>query len=313
MRTASVLAASAVALSLALTPASPPTAEPSTGGWAAHLATPGHAAEVARIRHHFDSVLVELEARDLATLSAAQRARRQALIATLRAYRDRGAFPHNRDFAGRAVPYFVDRETGILCAVAHLLASTGRRDLVDRVAAADNNVWVPQLAGDTAVAAWLDAQGLTLDEAARIQVPYMDDGGSSVTATVTRSPLSFGATLAGGAALGSALWNATANTHGRQRIGNVLGVTAGVAAVSLGAVGLGDGRASPALTAGSMVAGATSVWLSTRGIRRHHRAERLAAAQRASREREGVRTSVAPLLPVGGGASGVGASVLVRF
>src|SRR5688572_19319569 len=102
-------------------------------------------AEVARIRAHFDSVLVELAARDLSTLTVAQRANRSGLVTTLVAYRERGVFPHNYDFPGEAVPYFVDRKTGTLCAVAHLLASTGRRDIVDRVARADNNVWVPSL------------------------------------------------------------------------------------------------------------------------------------------------------------------------
>jgi hypothetical protein len=311
-------AASVVSLALALTAASSATHTSNAAGahrphrdaWTAHLRSAGHAAEVRRIQRHFDSVLVALQARDVSALPATQRARRQALIASLRAYRDRGAFPHNHDFAGQAVPYFVDRETGILCAVAHLLAVTGRRDIVDRVASADNNVWVPQLAGDTAVAAWLDAQGLTLAEAAHIQVPYEGDG-SGMAAAVTRSPLSFGATLAGGAALGSAIWNATANTHGRQRVSNVLGVAAGVTAVSLGAAGVSEGGVSPVLTAGSVVVGATSVWLSTRGIRRHRHEQRLAAAQRATREAP--RTSVAPILPVGGGASGVGASVVVRF
>jgi len=104
--------------------------------------------EVHRIQAHFDSVLAELSARDVADLTSAQHAARVRLLETLRTYRDRGIFPHNYDFAGRAVPYFVDRKTGTLCAVAHLLASTGRRDIVDRVARTNNNVWVPDLAGD---------------------------------------------------------------------------------------------------------------------------------------------------------------------
>ena len=106
----------------------------------------GAAAEVQRIRAHFDSVLTELVLRDASSLTEAQRTERAALVATLRAYRDRGVFPHNYDFPDRATPNFVDRKTGTLCAVAHLLASTGRRDIVDRVARMDNNVLVAQLA-----------------------------------------------------------------------------------------------------------------------------------------------------------------------
>jgi hypothetical protein len=134
---------------------------------------PVRAREIARIRAHFDSVLVELHGRDVTALTAPQRRQRQRLLATLRAYRDAGDFPHNYDFPGQAVPYFVDRETGALCAVANLIASTGRGDIVERVTRANNNVLVPALAGDTAFRAWLDTHGLTLAEAARIQVPYI--------------------------------------------------------------------------------------------------------------------------------------------
>ena len=328
MRTSSVLAVSAAALAAALaalTPLPAATAahaaapwpadgHPRAAEWSAHLRTPAHAAEVARIQRHFDSVLVELEARDVGALAPQARANRRALIGTLRAYRDRGAFPHNYDFAGQAVPYFVDQETGILCAVAHLLERTGRRDLVDRVAAADNNVWVPALAGDAEFAAWLHAHGLTLAEAARIQVPYVGDGPPEVTVVESRrsGPLSVGASVAGGTALAAALWNATGNAQGGSRLGNVLGFTSGVAAVGLGAAGLGDDGVSPALAAANVAVGAASVWLSTRAFRRHGHHQRVAAEQRANERREAPRASIAPVLPVGG-ESGAGLAVTVRF
>jgi hypothetical protein len=108
--------------------------------------------EVARIRAHFDSVLVGLPSRDTHALLPTQRARRSHLLRTLHTYRDAGAFPHNYDFPQQPTPYFIDRGSGVLCAVAHLLASTGRRDIVDRVAAMNNNVYVSGLAGDTAFA-----------------------------------------------------------------------------------------------------------------------------------------------------------------
>jgi len=141
--------------------------------------------EVGRIRSHFDSVLTELASRSVAELGAERITRRTALINALRDYRDRGVFPHNYDFPGRAVPYFVDRKTGTLCAVANLLAYSGRWDIVDRVAHADNNVRVAQLAGDTAFVRWLDTNGLTLAEAARIQMPYMT--GSTTSAQDARN------------------------------------------------------------------------------------------------------------------------------
>ncbi|HTE43613.1 MAG TPA: hypothetical protein VK636_00105, partial [Gemmatimonadaceae bacterium] len=125
---------------------------------------------VEKNQMHFDSVLTELSGRDIGALTATQRSNRGTLVRELAAYSRRGVFPHNYDFPGRAVPYFVDRKTGTLCAVGNLLAFTGRRDVVDRVARANNNVWVDQLSADTAFAAWLDANGLTLHEAARIQL-----------------------------------------------------------------------------------------------------------------------------------------------
>ena len=89
--------------------------------------------EVRRIRAHFDSALAELSARDVAELTLKQQATRARLLEILRVYRDRGIFPHNYDFPGRAVPYFIDRKTGTLCAVAHLLASTGRQIRIARL------------------------------------------------------------------------------------------------------------------------------------------------------------------------------------
>src|SRR4051812_3827996 len=79
-------------------------------------------AEVRRIQIHLDSALTLLETGDVQPLSAEQRARRAVAIENLRAYRNRGVFPNNYDFAERT-PYFIDRKTGTLCAVAHLLAS----------------------------------------------------------------------------------------------------------------------------------------------------------------------------------------------
>src|SRR5687767_6094077 len=79
-------------------------------------ALPAHAGaaddpEVARIQHHLDGALELLErgtAERGGALTPAQRARRAGAIASLRAYRDAGVFPHNRDFPGQLVPYFRD-------------------------------------------------------------------------------------------------------------------------------------------------------------------------------------------------------------
>ncbi len=269
---------------------------------------PARAAEERRIRAHFDSVLAELPRGGAAGLTPAQRARRAALLDTLRAYRDRGDFPHNYDFPGRAVPYFVDRGTGTLCAVAHLMAASGRRDVVDRVARADNNVLVPSLAGDAAFAGWLRESGLTLAEAARIQLPYVADGSSAPTAVRSPSYTAASTAALGGAFLAAA-WNASANPRGANRVGNVLGLTAGAAAVGLGAAAAGSSGARPALGAANLVVGAASVWLGARGVRRHRADLAAARSREASLAR---RAAVTPLVPAGPGG-GTGAMVAVRF
>jgi hypothetical protein len=127
--------------------------------------------ETARLRAHFDSVLLELRGRDVSELHPARRRARAHLIATLERYRDAGVFPHNHDFAGKRVPYFRD-EHGTLCAMAYLVAASGRVDIVDAVVARRNNAYIPELATDARLGAWLDSVGLTVAEAARIQPAY---------------------------------------------------------------------------------------------------------------------------------------------
>jgi hypothetical protein len=260
-------------------------------------------AKVQRIQAHFDSVLVELRERDVRALSTEQKARRALLVDTLMAYRNRGVFPHNYDFA-QPTPYFVDRKTGVLCAVAHLLASTGRRDIVDRVAAADNNVWVPELAGDTAFRRWLDVNGITLAEAARIQVPYIgDDPPVGVVAQrddrMATLPI---ATAMLATVVGTA--NLTLNGDGHSRLGNILGLASGAASAGVGVAMMSNPREDRALALTSAAVGTVSALIAARGFQRHRQA--LAARRAAERS-----VAVAPLIPTS--ESGPGLSVNVRF
>ena len=114
----------------------------------------------------------ELAARGLEDLSAEQRARRAEVLAALVAYRTCADFGIDLDHPGARVPLFVDKE-GRRCAMAELLHSTGRDDLVSYVAAHDNLAWIVDLADNTELLAWLDQHGLSLEEAARIQGPAM--------------------------------------------------------------------------------------------------------------------------------------------
>ena len=266
------------------------------------------AHEVDRIHAHFDSVLVELNQRDVSRFTFTQRGRRNSLIATLRSYNARAVFPHNYDFPGQAMPYFVDRVTGTRCAVAFLLESTGRRDIVQRVARAHNNVWVAQLVGDSAFVAWLDNHALTIDEAARIQVPYVS------TATQTRNvAFALTAPLAIGTAAAASVWNAWGNADGHRRFASVLGLTSGVLATTLGGL-LAAKSDAPGTFRGAAGAGAAigglSIALSARAMHRHGRF--LSSERAAARTRADVETRITPIVPVGRNA-GAGMAVSVRF
>jgi hypothetical protein len=130
--------------------------------------------EVARLQRHFAAVLEELRGRDVSQLTPAQRAARARHIERLAAYAARGEFPKNHDFAERT-PYFVDRD-GTRCAMAYLIEQAGSGEYVRAVAASMNNALVGDIARDPslgpALQSWVAANGLTLDEAARIQPSY---------------------------------------------------------------------------------------------------------------------------------------------
>ena len=283
-------------------------------GTAASRTVPHADREVARIHAHFDSVLIELQARDVTTLSAVQRARRAELVTTLRAYNARAIFPHNYDFA-QPTPYFIDRKTGTLCAVAHLMESTGRRDLVDRIAGANNNVWVAELAGDSAVATWLDAQGITLAEAARIQVPYIvgEEPNQAVQQAKIVSYVA-GAPLALAGSLVSGIWNSTGNADGHRKSVIIVGIASGIATSALGGMLIredGAPRGIRNVGGAGMAIGAISTALAIRSISHRGRflAERDAKvdARRADPDAE-----IVPMLNMGKNAS-AGLAMTVRF
>jgi hypothetical protein len=294
------------AVSLYFHPAPPSPSLPAT------MPTP-RVVEIRRIQAHFDSVLHTLPSRDVATLTASQRARRGAVLATLQRYRDAGVFPHNYDFPGQPTPYFVDRKTGVLCAVAHLLESTGRRDIVDRVAAADNNVYVAELAGDTAFAGWLATHGLTLEEAAFIQVPYMGDPMPIIIEprpASSNTSYTIGSAMAIGSSLAASLWTTRGNADGHRGLSSIVGLVASAASIGVGAVAISDPSAPRAVAPLSLLAGGVSTYLSTRGLLRH-RAYQTARRDAAQQQRT-VSTSVSPILPVAG-VSGAGLAFRLTF
>jgi hypothetical protein len=270
--------------------------------------TDAHARrEVARIQTHFDSVLTELAAstpRDVRIAGAHDR--RAALIRTLRAYRDAGVFPHNYDFPGQAVPYFVDRRTGTRCAVAHLLAFTGRRDIVDRVARTNNNVWVAELAGDSAFTAWLEQNGITLAEAARIQVPYMED--PTPAQQVRNNAFLVAAPVALGTATVTSLINALGNADGHRRVSRIAGLASGVATAGLGAAMLTRPGTARQVGMASVAVGGLSIALATRATQRHNAH---VAQQREAERARAVQATLSPIIGTGGAGSGI--SLAIRY
>lgn len=269
--------------------------------------------EVSRLRAHFDSVVTEMSSARTDRLDATQRARRALLVTELQRYRNAGSFPENRDFAGRAVPYFVDKKTGAICAVGHLLVTSGRGDIVAAVSSADNNVLVSQLAGNLKFRAWLDSVGISLAEAGRIQVPYMD-GEEPGRIQIERTPnmgYVAGSAAATGTSLAAAMWNATVNKSGRGEMASFLGIGAGAISIAWGAAGPQSGYAPGYVRAGSIVSGTLSMMIGARGLhRRNVLAQRETTAKATARA--AARTSVTPLL-VTDQASGAGISVSIRF
>ena len=135
------------------------------------MATNALGSEVGRIKAHLDRALAFARARDVTRLSRLQRIVRDLLLSELESYRNEGRFPCNHEHPGRMTPSFVDAH-GTRCAMAHLLELGGGADLVREVSRSKNFAYVDELASDPALVAWLDAAGLTVTEAARIQPSY---------------------------------------------------------------------------------------------------------------------------------------------
>jgi hypothetical protein len=255
-----------------------------------------HQRHRAYYQARLDTILVELRTRDVSDLSQAQRANRARNIETLRQYRDVGAFPRNYDF-DVPTPYFVDRVTGTLCAVAYLLDASGRRDIVDRVAKAHNNVWVNELSGDAEFRGWLSAQGLTLAEAARIQVPYAEERViPEFRETRVVAPTSVALTAT---SLAAALWD-------RKRPGTlsrITSVVAGAGTIGVGVIGVTSSRSQDqAMGAATTLAGATAILLTSQRYMTDKRIARL-------RQTPEPAVNVAPTVS----GEGAGLAMTIRF
>ena len=144
------------------------------------------AEETARLRLHFAEVEREMLSRDISDLTPAQQEAREEQIRQLRRYAALGVFPKNSYHPGRRTPYFRDAG-GNLCAMAFLIAASGRGDIVDHIARNRNYAFVPDLVDEPGLPEWLRDHGLTVAEAARIQPSY--DGIPAVSSMILLSTI----------------------------------------------------------------------------------------------------------------------------
>lgn len=126
--------------------------------------------EQQRVTAHLQNAERLASSRDVSSLDPLRQLVRELLLSELANYRAAGRFPKNPGFA-ELTPTFVDAE-GTRCAMAHLLEVGGERDLVAKIAAERNHARVRELADEPLLLAWLDAAGLTVEEAAVIQPGY---------------------------------------------------------------------------------------------------------------------------------------------
>lgn len=232
--------------------------------------------EVVRLRAHFDSVDSELRTRDVSRLSPAQRTQRQRLVTWLEEYRNAGVFPINDRFQGRLVPFFRDSK-GTLCAMAYLIDRSGRRDIVDKVASSRNNAFIPELTDDPALVAWLDSNGLTVAEAARIQPaynfpPFPQD------ANRVSSDFAIATVLLGGGSLAAS----TVNVVSPSLVSEVAGLFVGGGAILHGINHLDQNRGTKRVANASIITGSVSVAASVASYIRS-RTKAKAAERRSSR------------------------------
>ncbi|TVP44595.1 MAG: hypothetical protein EA350_11300 [Gemmatimonadales bacterium] len=296
-------------------PTSDPTSAP-TSDPAPEIDTrrpPAIEAERALVQAHLAEVEAALRAAPTDHLGSEQRANRASLLDELRAYRLAGSFPRNLEVAGRS-PVFVD-DTGVHCAVGHLLHRTGEDELVAAVAEARNRARIFDLLDDPALVVWLDASGLSPVEAAWIQPMYCNLEGTAGLhlgwcdpwPNPGREELSreYLALTVGTSTLGAAL--ATVNFldlgAGHPSAGRgLLGMGVGATGVGLGAAGILDGgdarRAGWVNVAFGLLGVGSGAWTFHRA--RVQEAQAPAGRPIVADVAAGPTISIRPWVPVGG-------------
>lgn len=108
---------------------------------------------------------------DRASVRAALAKARATNLAAFRAYQRKGVFPSNTYKPGK-LNVWLD-EDGNFCAAATIILMSGQDDLVNRVAAQNNFIRLADVKQGPLMS-WILTSGLTQDEIAAIQEPFMD-------------------------------------------------------------------------------------------------------------------------------------------
>lgn len=251
-------------------------------------------SESDRIHEHLVRVEQALRSEDVSHLMPAQKAARRQALDRLSEYREGRRYPHNHVRPGRT-PVFVDPH-GTPCAVAYLMLRSGAHALVEDVARTSNLARVPELAGDPRLARWLEANGLTLEEATRIQPAYGRRDTRRPGEGYTLATATFGMATAMVAAHNVR----TRNERGAGLpLGSVVGLGLGLTHLGLTAHGLTNDDPVPVWAVAVNMLGTT---LST-----------LTSVRRARAARTGADEATAAIEPlVMGGADGLRLGLSVR-
>lgn len=268
-------------------------------------------SEVARLRAHFDSVDTELRTSNVSDLSAEQRASRTKLIGWLREYRNAGRFPQNDRFRGQFVPFFRDSR-GTLCAMAYLVDRSGRGDIVDHIAKSRNNAYIRDLTDDRDLVAWLDASGLSVSEAARVQPMYGDNPCCTIVDPVVPDRVSTNYALLSMGLGGSSLGALGFNLFSPSRASGAVGLTAGVAAIIAGAAHIKDGGGNEKVAKVNVAVGSVAVIAALRTLFAYPRARAAAAVETSTRKMVS-DAAIAPDVIVSPSATRFGLRVQARF
>lgn len=258
-------------------------------------------SEVVRLRAHFDSVDTELRMRDVSHLSVEQRASRTKLIAWLREYRNAGRFPQNDRFPNRIVPFIRDSQA-TLCAMAYLVDRSGRGDIVDHIANTRNNAYIRDLTDDQALVTWLDASGLSVGEAARIQPSY-EQVADRVSTDYALVSMGLG---------GSSLGTIGFNLFSPSLISGGVGLLAGAATIVAGVANLEEGPGNRKVAIANITVGSVAAVAGLGALYAVRRARARTPAEPSRRELVSNAT-IAPDVIVTPSATMLGLRVQARF